>query len=222
MLACDDAALICSSRADMDVAARIFEEVTVEFGLTLSILKTKLLVAGVHLTTGDLASLELGGGSVEVVKEFKYLGSLIEAHGRMTGEVTCQIAQASRVFGELCSSVFTACDLSLETKRLVYQSVVLGVLLYSVETWAPTQVLVRKLETFHRRCVRCIMGIGRAVQWAERITTTQLAERFGMRESIGNLLTLARLWWHVCLMITCQREFFLVGYHRNALRMVIN
>ena len=41
-------------------------------------------------------------------------GSLIEAHGRMTGEVTRRIAQASRVFGELRSSVFTACDLSLE------------------------------------------------------------------------------------------------------------
>ena len=66
--------------------------------------------------------------------------------------------------------------------------------MYSVETWAPTQVLVRKLETFHRHCVRCIMDIGRAVQWAERITTTQLAERFGMHESIGNLLTLARFW----------------------------
>ena len=39
------------------------------------------------------------------------------------------------------------------------------------------------------------MGIGRAVQWAEHITTTQLAERFGMRESISNLLTLARLRW---------------------------
>ena len=40
-----------------------------------------------NLTAEDIASLELGGGSVEVVKEFKYLGSLVEAHGRMTGEV---------------------------------------------------------------------------------------------------------------------------------------
>ena len=92
----------------MDVAAKIFEEVMAEFGLTLSILKIKLLVAGVHLTTGDLASLELAGGSVEVVREFKYLGSLIEAHGRMTGEVTRRIAQASRVFGELRNSIFMA------------------------------------------------------------------------------------------------------------------
>ena len=39
------------------------------------------------------------------------------------------------------------------------------------------------------------MGIGRAVQWAERITTAQLAECFGMCESISNLLTLARIRW---------------------------
>ena len=47
-------------------------------------------------------------------------------------------------------------------------------------TWAPTQVIIKRLETFHRRCIRCIMGIGRAVQWAQHITTSQLVKRFGM------------------------------------------
>ena len=28
--------------------------------------------------------------------------------------------------------------------------------------------------------------------------------------------------WHVCLMIACQREFLLVGCHRNALCMALN
>jgi len=85
---------------------------------------------------------------VEVVKEFKYLGSLIEASGGITGEIDRQIAQVSKAFGELRNFVFLACDLSLETKRLVYQSVVLGFLLYGAETWALTQIIVKKLETF--------------------------------------------------------------------------
>jgi len=50
---------------------------------------------------------------VEVVKDFKYLRSLIEW---MTGEVDRQIVPASKVFGELCNSVFWTCDLGLETK----------------------------------------------------------------------------------------------------------
>jgi len=93
------------------IAARLFEEVTAEFGLTLSIPKTKLLVAGANLTIDDVAPLELGGGSVEVVKECKYLGSLIEVRGEMTVEVNRRIARASKVFGELRSSVFLTRDL---------------------------------------------------------------------------------------------------------------
>ena len=60
-----------------------------------------------------------------------------------------RLAQASRAFGSLRDSVFAASDLSLEMKRLLYQSVVLGVLLYGAETWAPTQELVGKLDQFH-------------------------------------------------------------------------
>ena len=36
--------------------------------------------------------------------------------------------------------------LTMETKKMVYQSVVLGVLLCGAETWAPTQDLVGKLS----------------------------------------------------------------------------
>ena len=71
----------------------------------------------------------------------------------------------------------------------------LGELLYGVETWATTLVLVGKLEWFHCLCVRCIMGVGRAVQWAQHITTAQLAECFGMKESIGHLLGHSKLQW---------------------------
>jgi len=40
----DDAALICFSREDMVIMVRVFEEVTAEYGLTLSIPKTKYQV----------------------------------------------------------------------------------------------------------------------------------------------------------------------------------
>ena len=116
--------------------------------------------------------------------------------------------------------MFLARDLSLETKQLVYQSVVLGMV------QRPMQVIVKKLEIFHRRCVRCIMGIGKAVQWAQHITTIQLAEYFGMQETIGNLLSLTRLrkLGHVactvCLMIAYQKGFCLDGYLTQDLPMV--
>ena len=129
----DDAALVCSCREEMILAARMFDKVATEFGLTLSVPKTKLLVAGIGPTGDDLAPLELEGGLVEVVDRLKYLGSLDEARGGVVGEVGSGIAQASRVFGSLRDSVFTASDLTLEIKRMVYRSIVLGVLLYGAE-----------------------------------------------------------------------------------------
>ena len=86
---------------------------------------------------------------MEAVDQFKYLGSLVEACGGVAGEVHCRIAQASRAFSSLRDSVFIVSDLTLEAKRMVYRSVVLGLLLYGAETWAPTQELVSKLYRFH-------------------------------------------------------------------------
>ena len=107
----DDAALVCSSREDMFVAAKILEEVSAGWGLTLSVPKTKLLVAGVELSPVDLAPLQLNGGGVEVVREFKYLGSLVEASGRMIGEIDQRIVQTSKalaVFAVLCFWLMTS------------------------------------------------------------------------------------------------------------------
>ena len=70
----------------MFVAAKIFEEVSAGWGLTLSVPKTKLLFAGAELSPVDLAPLQFNGGAVELVREFKYLRSLVEASGRMTGD----------------------------------------------------------------------------------------------------------------------------------------
>ena len=104
-----------------------------------------------------MAPWQLGGGAVEVEKKFKFWGLLVKATGRMTEEIDCRIVQASKALGSLHSAVFMSHDLNVETKRLVYYSVVLGVLFYDAEMWTPTQVLIRELERFYHHCVHCIM-----------------------------------------------------------------
>ena len=48
---------------------------------------------------------------------------------------------------------------------------------------------------FHGCCVRSILGVSRFIQWKNQFTTAELAGRFGMVESIGDLLTQCRLRW---------------------------
>ena len=114
----------------MEEAARVFNDVAAEFALIVSVVKTKLLVAGSNLEEGDLAPLYIRGQLVEQVQSFKYLGSFVDASGSVALDVQYKIERASQAFRTLHGSVFCDRNLSLMTKRMVYYSMVLGVLLY--------------------------------------------------------------------------------------------
>lgn len=66
------AALVDSSREQIERAARTLD--SSEWGLTLSLPKTKLMVAGVW-NEDDLNLFSIRGESIEAVPEFRYLGS---------------------------------------------------------------------------------------------------------------------------------------------------
>ncbi len=81
-----------------------------------------------------------------------------------------RIAKAFRAFGALKEPVFRDKNLSLATKKLVYKAVVLATLLYGSETWTTKRDAVRKLEVFHNRCLRGILGISAMQQRMEHIS----------------------------------------------------
>ena len=48
--------------------------------------------------------------------------------------------------------------------------------------------MLRWLESFHNRCIRMILDVSGTKQWKERITSKELADRFGMTENmVGNI-----------------------------------
>ena len=198
----DDAVAIGTDRVSMEHAAAELERIIRAWGLTLSVVKTKLLVAGIPATEDELRPLELEGGEIECVSDFKYLGSVLEAKGGVGKEVGERIAKAARAFGALKGPVFRNSNLSYKTKRLVYRAVVLGVLLYGSETWTTKRDATRKLEVFHNRCLRGIAGITSAQQRAEYISSVQVARQLGMEESLEDLIVARRLRWlgHVARM----------------------
>ena len=201
----DDAALVGSSREEIERAAQTLDEVASEWGLTLSLPKTKLLVAGMW-SDNDLQPISIRGDTIESVPEFRYLGSIVEAHGEILKEVEDRIARASRAFGALCRPVFHDNKLSLETKRMVYRAVVMGVLLYGAEAWVNKRAVTRKLESFNNKCLRRILGITKAKQRTGRITSAEVRRRFGVEEMLEDVVAAKRLRWagHVARMEDCR------------------
>ena len=68
------------------------------------------------------------------------------------------------------------CGSSIFTKSIVYNAVVLGVLLYAVETWSIKQRELHSLEVFHYRCLKTILGISRAQRIAQHISIMKKCE----------------------------------------------
>ena len=93
-------------------------------------MKTKFMIVGHDIAEEDTQPISLEGGEIKHVIKFPYLGSSIAANGRIDDEIDRQIANASKAFGALCQAVFKDANLSITTKRLVYQACVLSVLLY--------------------------------------------------------------------------------------------
>ena len=73
--------------------------------------------------------------------------------GRTHVEVDKRIANASKAFGALRRAVFKDAHLSVATRRSVYRACVLSVLLYGSECWVPLRKDLKKLNSFHHRCV---------------------------------------------------------------------
>ena len=101
----DDLAAVSTTRTKIEESASMLHSVLREWGLTMSMTKTKLLVVGSD-EVEDLRPLEVDGSEVECVSEFKYLGSLVESRGGIVKEVGERIAKASRAFGALRKAVF--------------------------------------------------------------------------------------------------------------------
>jgi len=108
------------------------------------------------------------------VEKFCYLGSNVTASGSFVSELDARIGKAASTLGKLRSRVWANQHLSIHVKIRVYVACVLSMLLYGCETW-PTCRYQKRLNAFHFRCLRSILG----VSWRDHIPNTTMMERTG-------------------------------------------
>ena len=143
-------------------------KIIANLGLHVSWAKTKIQNAG-HGTA--LPALSVGINTVESVSEFIYLGSKISSDGHSTPEVMRRIALAASAMNQL-GRVWRQKNLSIATKLRLYETCVASVLLYCSETWTLLKADVGRLQAFHMRSLRRILGI----RWFDHITNAEVKD----------------------------------------------
>ena len=79
-------------------------------------------------------------------------------------------------FGALRECVFASKRIKLATKKEVYLTLVVNILLYGSECWCLTEALLHRLRVFHHHCLRVMLGVRRSAVWRCSIRTSKLLE----------------------------------------------
>ena len=171
MLFADDAALASHSIEGLQRLMDCFSSACNEFGLTISIKKTEVMCQD----TSASPAITISGATLAVVDDFKYLGSVISSNMSLDAEISTRIGKAAAVMSKLNTRVWTNNNLSLHTKLRVYQACVISTLLYGSETWTTYIRQETRLNTFHMRCLRKIMGLS----WRDKVSDSDVLSKAG-------------------------------------------
>ena len=143
-------------------------------GLRISCEKTKAMIIGEQRHPPPIT---IGQHDIEYVENFPYLGSYISKEGDAEVDVRARIGKAASVFQRL-RTIWKSGAISRNVKLRLYSSIVLPTAIYAGETWKKTSKISNKLDVFHRRCLRTILG----VSWRDHVTNEDLMKMAGMED----------------------------------------
>ena len=161
----------------------------------MNVSNTKFLLVGHEVQDLEMLPMTVDGGSIECVKEFQYLGSIIGVDGQIDVEVDKCLSNTSKAFSALRKAVFTNTNPSLIIKRQVYEAYVLSVLLYGGECWILLKKHLKWLNAFQHRCIHTTLGITNMRQWEERITSRIARDQWENQDTITVKLIKCCLEW---------------------------
>jgi hypothetical protein len=121
--------------------------------------------------------LQINGNTIPTVKQFKYLGSIVQENGSSDLEIDKRISETRRVISML-NSVLWNRNIFHSTKLLIYKSIVKIILKYGAETWSIKQKHRRELLATEMDYLRRSARISRM----DRIRNETIRTKMGMKK----------------------------------------
>ena len=199
----DDCALAAHSESELQCLATCFSTAAKAFGLTVSIQISVVMHQPAPATCGTEPSISIDDATLKNVENFTYLGSCLSSDASLDKEIAIRLSKASNSSGRMCSRVCNERDLKEETKIAVYSAVVLSSLLYGCESWTCYRRHHKKLDQFHLRCLRKILGI----TWMDKVSNQDVLRRANS-PGVEALITKAQLRWSGHLMLMEDSRLF--------------
>ena len=181
----DDIALMDTTENRLQESTDNIRELAGKVGLVYNAKKCEVMKVN---KTNELI-IKIDDTTVKESDSFQYLGSTICANGDSHKEIMIRIGKAGSSFSNI-QKILQKGMLGLNNKLKIYQSLVLSILLYGCETWQIYASDQAKLNAFHTRCLRKIIG----VTYKDRITNEEVFKRTEQK-TIDAMIRERRLRW---------------------------
>ena len=169
----DDVALLSRTLDGLQEMSDNIQEIGAKVGLRISSEKTKAMTIGQN----EYPPVVINQRHIEYVDSFQYLGSYTSRDGDVEMETRTRIGKAASVFQKM-SPVWKSGTISRDIKLRLYSSIVIPTAIYACETWKRTKKISQRLNVFHRRCLRTILGIS----WRDHISNKEVMKMTGSED----------------------------------------
>ncbi|KAG1659260.1 Anaphase-promoting complex subunit 2 [Nymphon striatum] len=140
----DDTALVASSVSDLQMMMDKLNASVELYGMRINEKKTKVMK--ITRYQYEVINITLKGRKLEQVRQYKYLGSILDDEGKCTKDVKARIAMAKQAFMKRKELLIK--NISLYLKKRLVKSLIWSVALYGSETWTIRVDERSKLEAF--------------------------------------------------------------------------
>ncbi|KAG1672188.1 Nuclear receptor subfamily 2 group E member 1 [Nymphon striatum] len=158
----DDTALVASSVSDLQMMMDKLNASVELYGMRINEKKTKVMK--ITRYQYEVINITLKGRKLEQVRQFKYLGSILDDEGKCTKDVKARIAMAKQAFMKRKELLIK--NISLYLKKRLVKSLIWSVALYGSETWTIRVDERSKLEAFEMWVWRNMLKI----KWSDKIS----------------------------------------------------
>ena len=117
------------------------KEKSEKLGLKLNIQKMKIMASG------PITSWQIDGETVEIVRDFIFLGSRITADGDCTHEIKGRLLLGRKAMSNL-DSILKSRDITLPTKVHLVKSMVFPVAMYGCDSWTIKKAECQRIDAF--------------------------------------------------------------------------
>ena len=131
------------------------------------------------MASGSITSLQIDGETMEIVRDFIFLGSKITADGDCSHEIKRHLLLGRKAMTNL-DSMLKSRDITLPTKVHLVKGMVFPAVMYGCESWTIKKAERQRIDAFELWCWRRLLRVPGTARRSNQTILTEISPEYSL------------------------------------------